>query len=385
MSHILELKQDNHINLYCKGLFLFEIQKTFIYSSLSVLWWCVIMNNLFFLLIFYVFVFNIDPIYGLKLNSDLSRKELTEYTRTKSQKYHHLAGYEELSPENRNLIKSITPLMIINLIRCDKLLITDEKLRKVLADSFGYINETLSPARKEWKEKIKLIKDHSLSPSSFKGNTLIVGCVHSKEKFKDDSDHRHEGIYIINKNSLDGIEPDLKVDITRTYFIQKVFPQGGQFQTIYLEHITRPPLSSVNTFKSALYLLKPGGRLIFDHYSSYGYMGTRPSSIIDLFSVRIGSTKLFEIQFDIPPTDLEAYKKAIRKVGAKLMVINGDPYLYLNKESFKEKRKLIEPCMEILVKKYIESMGFVNISFKTVKPNIYNQRKKSYWVCAHKP
>lgn len=105
MSHILELKQDNHINLYCKGLFLFEIQKTFIYSSLSVLWWCVIMNNLFFLLIFYVFVFNIDPIYGLKLNSDLSRKELTEYTRTKSQKYHHLAGYEELSPENRNLIK----------------------------------------------------------------------------------------------------------------------------------------------------------------------------------------------------------------------------------------------------------------------------------------
>jgi SAM-dependent methyltransferase len=275
--------------------------------------------------------------------------------------------------------------MLINIIRCDKTHITDEKLREVLNESFKYINEILSPARKEWKEKVKLIIQHSLPPSSFKGNTLIVGCVHSKENFKDGSDHRHEGIYTINKNSLDGFEPDLKVDITRTYFIQRVFPQGEQFQTIYLEHITVPPLSSANTFKSILHLLKPGGRLIFDHYSSYGYMKTRPSSIADHFSVIIGSTKLFEVQFDIPATDLEAYKTAIAKVGAQLMVINDNPYLYLNKKSFKEKRKLIEPCMKILMKKYIESMGFVNISFKTVRPNIYNQRKESYWVYAQKP
>ncbi|MBY0292634.1 MAG: hypothetical protein K2W92_05025 [Alphaproteobacteria bacterium] len=343
------------------------------------------MNNLLFLLSFYVFVFNIEPIHALKLKPHLSREELGEYIRTKIQKYRHLSGYEELSPENRSLLRSIDPLMAINVIRCDRARITDEKLRDVLAMSFKYINETLSPARKEWKKNVKLIMHHSLPLSSFKGDTLIVGCVHSEEKFKDGSDHHHEGIYTINKNSLDGFAPDLKVDITKTYFIKRVFPQGEQFQTIYLEYITVSPLSSANTFKNILHLLKPGGRLIFDHYSSYGYTETTPSSIVDRFSVIIGSTKLFEIQFDIPDTDLAAYKKALAKVGAQLMVINGNTYLHLNKKSFKAKRKLIEPCMIILMKKYIESMGFVNISLKTVKPNIYNQREESCWICAQKP
>ena len=217
------------------------------------------MNSLLFLLSFYISVFNIEPVQALKLKPHLSREELTEYTRAKGQKYHHLSGYEELSLKSRSLLKSIDPLMRINIIRCDRASITDKKLKEALTESFNYINETLSPARQEWKEKVRLIIDSSLSPSSFKGDTLIVGCVHSEEKFKDGSDHHHEGIYTINKNSLDGIVPDLMVDITRTYFIKKVFPQGGQFQTIYLEYITTPSLSTENTFKSILHLLKPGG------------------------------------------------------------------------------------------------------------------------------
>lgn len=344
------------------------------------------MNNFLFLLISYTFTFNIKPIYGLKLNPELSRKDLTEYTRTKSQKYQHLSTYEEeLSPASRSLLRNINPLMIINLIRCNSAHIKDEKLGEVLANSFKNINETLSPARKEWKEKVKLIKDNSVPPSSFKGDTLIVGCVHSEEKFTDGSNHHHKGIYTINKNSLDGFEPDLKLDITRTYFIKRIFPQGEQFQTIYLELITVPPLNSPNTFKSVLHLLKPGGQLIFDYYSSYGYAKTSPSSILNPYSTMIGSTKLFEIQFDIPTNNLEAYKKALAKWRAKLKVINGKPYLHLNANGFKKKRKLIEPCMKILMKKYIGDMGFVNTSFETVIPNVYNQRKESYWVCAHKP
>lgn len=343
------------------------------------------MNNFLFLLVFYVFLFNNEPIYALKLNLDLSRKELTEYTRTKIKKYQHLSTYEELSPESRNRLRSIDSLMIINFIRCDRAPITDEKLREVLTNSFKDINENLTPAREEWKEKVKFIKEHSLPPSSFKGDTLIMGCAHSKEKFKDGSDHRHEGIYTINKNSIDGLEPDLKVDITRTYFIKKAFPQGEQFQTIYLECITVFPLSSPNTFKSILHLLKPGGQLIFDYYSSYGYMKTCPSSILNPYSVIIGSTNLFEIQFDISAIDLEAYKKAFAKGRAQFKIVNGNPYLHLKAKSFKKKRELIEPCMEILIKKHIESMGFVNISLRIVKPNIYNQRKESYWVYAQKP
>lgn len=107
------------------------------------------MNSLLFLLNLYIFVFNIEPVQALKLKPHLSREGLTEYTRAKGQKYHHLSRYEELSLKSRSLLKSIDSLMRINIIRCDKESITDKKLKKVLTESFNYINETLSPARQE--------------------------------------------------------------------------------------------------------------------------------------------------------------------------------------------------------------------------------------------
>lgn len=334
-------------------------------------------------------LFNINSAQALKLHPDFSREEIRSYIQAKKEKYRELGSYTMLSEESRNLFKEANSTMDISLMRTRVSRISDERLKEFLNEQFPSINTFLLPAKTEWKEKVNLILEKSTDRASFKGTTLIAGCGHIQSQgHSDESDHRHEGIYTLNdKLCEDGSAPDLEVDIRDTYIIKKAFPKGQQFQTIYLENITTSPLESQRTFKSVLHLLKPGGQLIFDRYYSCGFDYVRPSEINRCSaSINMSEVSPLRIKYDILPAYEEAYQEAFAGIGVTLKVYAPySQYLVFNEENLMDKKELVEICSTILMKKYLESMGFVDVSLKEVEENPYNGRKNSTWFYAQRP
>lgn len=152
--------------------------------------------------------------------------------------------------------------------------------KAVLMESANMAYRDLKPAKsKTVAQKVEILHYESMDtiPHNL-GKHMVVGCFHGFHA-DDHSDHSHAGAITVNipyeKDPMAKVAPprdpntaDIKDDITDPHFLEnaKVKPLLGTLDTIYLEYLTTAPLNKEQTYRNALALLKPGGRLFFDHY-----------------------------------------------------------------------------------------------------------------------
>ncbi|MBA3814426.1 MAG: hypothetical protein H0X26_08090 [Alphaproteobacteria bacterium] len=106
------------------------------------------------------------------------------------------------------------------------------------------------------------------------GKHMLAGCYHNF-KAEDSSDHTHPGAITLNFPSE--FEPNarndaqIKINISINNFVNedKIKPLLATLDTVYLEYIEMKTLQTQRTYENALALLKPNGKLYFDHYMLY--------------------------------------------------------------------------------------------------------------------
>ncbi len=112
------------------------------------------------------------------------------------------------------------------------------------------------------RQAIKMLQN----PADY--TVMVWGCGHNESEAK----HTHFGCATVNIDNT--YSPDYNLDVTDK--AQTKTFEDNSANLIYLEYITKGPLSNPNTFDEVYRILRPGGELWFDYYYAISHEPGRP-------------------------------------------------------------------------------------------------------------